>query len=204
MQSELPVAYLSYDDLRAIADRFLHKYHPDRSASTPIEEIIDLRFKVDIIPTPGLHLNFGIDAFITSDFSAIYVEEFVYQSRINRYRFSLAHEFSHVVLHQQVFESLSFSTIDEWISAIPNIPERQYQWIEWQANALAGLILVPEEPLASSFKRAVAKADRAGLSLAKATDAARAAVAGYVARDFDVSAQVVERRIEKDGLWDGI
>jgi hypothetical protein len=204
MGSALPVEHLSYDDLRRAAERFLKEFHPRRAIPVPIEEIIDLQFKVDVIPVPGLHDVCEIDAFITSDLSAIYVDDFVYQHRSNRYRFSLAHELSHAILHQELFRALKFSTIKEWVATMPTIPEDEYGWIEWQAYALAGLILAPQPELKQRFGRAVARAAKAGLSLSDATDPARAAIAGYLAREFAVSAEVIEKRLAKDGLWDEV
>ncbi|MFH1748436.1 MAG: ImmA/IrrE family metallo-endopeptidase [Planctomycetota bacterium] len=202
MPLQLPVAHLSYNDLRCTAERFLGKFHPDRSIPIPIEDILDLDYGIDIIPTPGLHQAFDMDAFILSDFSTIYVDEFVYKSRPNRYRFSLAHEASHVILHQRIYEKLQVGTIEEWISTVPTISEEQYHWIEWQADALAGLILVPPGELATRFRKAVARASRAGLSLENATDAARHAIADYLARQFEVSSQVIDIRARKDTLWE--
>ncbi len=71
MANGLGVKILSYDDLRRTAASFLDAYHPVRSLPIPIEEIIDLRFKLDIIPTPGLLEHFDIDAQITSDLTTI-------------------------------------------------------------------------------------------------------------------------------------
>ncbi len=46
-RGELPVAYLSYDDLRRVADDALAKLHPEGSIPVPIEEILDLRYEID-------------------------------------------------------------------------------------------------------------------------------------------------------------
>ena len=128
MASKVPVAHLYYEDLRRTASGFLNKFHASGSIPIPIEEIVDLKFGIDIIPTPGLHLSFDIDAFVTSDFSAMYVDKFVYESRPNRYRFSLTHELAHVILHREIFQQLSFSSIAEWVATVPGIPEDDYQW----------------------------------------------------------------------------
>ncbi|MCH7989189.1 MAG: ImmA/IrrE family metallo-endopeptidase [Planctomycetes bacterium] len=94
-----------------------------------------------------MHKSFDIDSFITSDFTAIYIDENVYDSRPQRYRFSLAHEISHVIIHGDVFEELAFSTITEWKQSVTSIPEKKYGYLEFQANSLAGLILVPPDNL---------------------------------------------------------
>jgi Zn-dependent peptidase ImmA (M78 family) len=179
----------------------LARYHPGGDIPIPIEEIIDLHFRIDIVPTPGLHEGFGIDAFITSDQSTIYVDEFLYTSRPGRYRFSLAHELGHHTLHAPIFQGLKFASIEEWITTITSIPEKEYGWLEWQAYAFAGLVLVPKEPLVESFGRLAAHLDSVGLSLQTASDAAKFMIAKALAEEFSVSTQVIEKRVQKEGLW---
>ena len=55
MPSPLPIQYLSYEDLKKRADSFLQTYHPKITIPIPIEEIIEFKFKKDIVPIPGLH-----------------------------------------------------------------------------------------------------------------------------------------------------
>ena len=89
---------------------------------------------------------------------------------------------------------------------VEEIVELRYQeedrrWLEWQAYAFAGLILVAAEPLRIEYQRAARAATRVGLSLQKAGEVARSYVADWLARRFEVSAQVIEKRLDKDGLW---
>ena len=202
MPHKLPIKYLSYDDLRREADLFLSRYHPARTIPTPIEAIIDLQLKIDIIPMPGLRQVADVEAFITSDMSAIYVDEFVYNSHPARYRFSLAHEIAHACLHQKVFRELAFKDIAGWLRSQQTIPEEEHGWLEWQAYAFAGLVLVPPDSLSERFDAAVARAAEQGVSLTEASDAARRMIARVLAKEFAVSDGVVERRLEKDSLWD--
>ena len=197
----LPVEHLSYENLRRVSDIFLKKYHPDGSIPVPVEDIIDLKLKVDIVPTPGLRRSFDVDAFITSDLTTVYVDDSIYESNPNRYRFSLAHEIAHALLHDDIYKKLKFSNIAEWKRAVTSIPEKDYGWIEWQAYALAGLILVPSEALEEQFKRATSRLSKVGLSVRKATEAARHMLAGNLAQDFQVSTRVIEKRLEYDKLW---
>lgn len=121
----------------------------------PIEEIIEFEFGMNIIPIPGLHQGYEIDGFISSDLSEISVDQFVYESRPGRYRFTLAHELGHAVLHRKVYEAAAFSTIKKWKRFIEEIDLQDYEWLEWQGYAFAGLILVPPAPLKKKFAEAV-------------------------------------------------
>jgi hypothetical protein len=193
--------HYSYGDLRAVAAKFLSEHHASGEMPIPIERIVEFDFKLDIVPIPGLQDDCDADAFITSDLSEIRVDRFIYANRPARYRFSLAHELSHRLIHQDVFKELKFSSIKEWKSVVLSIPEEQYGWIEWQAYCLAGLILVPPQPLKDLFETKCAEAKRAGIELQDVRTDLRGTVESNMGRYFDVSREVVAKRMEKDGLW---
>ena len=132
--------------------------------------------------------------------SAIYVDEYIYSSHPRRYRFSLAHEIAHACIHQKVFRELAFTDIEGWRRCQQLISDADHNWLEWQAYVFAGLILVPPDPLKERFHAAVVRVAEAGLSLDTASEAARRAIAQDLARQFDVSTSVVEKRLEKDSL----
>lgn len=77
----ISVPFVSYEYLRKVSEDFLVKHHPTGVIPVPVEEIIEFQFGLDIVPTPGLHEGFDVDAFITNDLTTIYVDDFVYKSR---------------------------------------------------------------------------------------------------------------------------
>src|SRR5205085_1959240 len=113
----------------------------------------------------------------------------------------LAHEVAHLLIHRDVFSQLKFSTVREWKKVACSIPEDEYGWIEWQAYALAGLILVPACPLRDLFADATEKAMRAGVDLRDVDESARKIVASSLGKHFEVSADVILKRLEKERLW---
>jgi hypothetical protein len=193
--------FLPYDKLRQIADEFLAQYHPDGSIPVPIELIVDNDFDLDIVPVPGLEDSIGIASYPTSDLKEIHVDDWVYKRQPQRYRFCLAHELSHLLIHQDIFSQLSFNSMEGWRVAVCSIPEEEYSWIEHQAYNLAGLILVPAEPLSSKFKEVADRAEGAGITLVGASIAVRRTIESHIAKYFDVSLQVVQKRTKADGLW---
>ena len=82
-----------------------------------------------------------------------------------------------------------------------SIPEKDYGGIEWQAYALAGLILVPTDVLIDRFETACSRLADVGLSRESASEAARHMLHGNIAEQFKVSRQVVEKRILYEKLW---
>jgi len=167
----------------------------------PIEWIIEQRFGMDIVPMPGLKRAFEIDAYITSDLAEIRVDLDVYSSFETRYRFSLAHELAHKLLHAEVFSQLRFEGLEEWKKAREGISEREYRFIEWHANAFAGLVLVPPDALAKQFEAAKRRLTQIGLSIEEATPAAWDTLQSWVGDAFNVSGAVIDRRGRDDGLW---
>lgn len=188
-------------DLRVAAAKFLAEHHPEGTIPVPIEWIIEERFQMDIVPVPGLHRGFQIDAYITSDLSEIRVDEDVYSSVETRYRFSLAHELAHRVLHADVLKQLRFNTVEEWRNARDRITEREYRFIEWHANAFAGLILVPPESLALQFDDAQNRLAEIGLSVDDASPVVWDTLQAWIGEAFNVSGAVIDHRGRDDGLW---
>ncbi len=200
--AEAKAPFLRYDDIRPKAAGFLSQYNPLGEVPVPVERIVELHFEMDIVPEPGLHQNFDIDSYISHDLTEIRVDDFVYQSRPGRYRFSLCHELGHRVLHREVYAALHFRTISEWKDVMTNaIPERDYRLLEWQASSFAGLVLVPSEDLAEKYEEAGRMVEDHGLSPSTDSDVFRDAVSEYIARYFGVSSAVVARRLQDDGVW---
>lgn len=109
----MAIPFLTNDQMHEITQEVLRRYHPQDTLPVPIEEIIELQLKLDIVPTPGLLKGFEIDGFLTRDFSSIYVDDFVQSNRPTRYRFTLAHEVGHLILHKELLEGLA--TFETWI-----------------------------------------------------------------------------------------
>lgn len=195
--------YLPYERLREEAEAFLDKYHPGRTIPVPIDAIIERDFGMDIVPMPGLQEHFETVAFITHDLSDIRIDEFVFRERLNRYRFSLAHELAHRILHADVFKELDFHDIATWkMVETEGIPADQYSYIEFHADSFAGLVLVPSAELRATFARFVERAAAAGIDFADADQAARETIEYHVGRQFLVAAKTAQIRIRKDRLWE--
>ena len=101
----------SYDDLRKKADDFLRTHNPSSIIPVPIEEIVEFDFIIIIVPVLALQRDFDVEGFTSSDLKNIYVDEYVYTNYLNRYRFTLAHEIGHIILHRNLYRTNRFSSI---------------------------------------------------------------------------------------------
>lgn len=200
---EFKAPYLPYDVLRQRVEAFLSEYHPDETIPVPIEEIVEFKFDMDIVPVPGLQDGYDTVAYITRDLSEIRVDEYVLAHREARYRFSLAHELGHRVLHSELIAQIDFHDIESWKNAVQHsIPEREYGYLEFHAHSFAGLVLVPSDPLRASFDRCMKLCRQNGIDFSQSPDAAKSIVEDFIAREFKVSSAVVHRRLEFDELWE--
>lgn len=195
-------AVLSYDDLRRLSEEFLEEFHGERTLPVPIEEIVEFDFEIEIVPMEGILDDLEVDAFLTSDLTQIYVDAFVLKHRYRRFRFSLAHELAHHELHRPLYEGSRIKSVRDWRDVQDSISEDDYAWFEFQANSFAGLVLVPTAQLRDQYRAAVRAAEEAGLSdQTLQSEAGKSHVARWLADQFEVSELVIEKRMEKDGLW---
>ena len=149
-----PIPHLGYDQLRRHAEAFLAQHHPAQHIPIPIDHIIEFQLHLDIVPLPGLEEAFEIVWFTASTLDEISVDQYVYEHQPGRYRFTLAHEVGHVVLHANLFKGHRFRGVDEWKQFVRTFPDLELSRLEWQAHSFAGLILVPSEALHRELKDA--------------------------------------------------
>lgn len=194
----LNVPHLTYNQIRSAAEAFLKCYHPSKKIPIPIEPIIEFQMRLDIVPLPGLLEAYNVDGFTSSDLSEISVDQFVYEHRPARYRFTLAHEVGHVVLHADLFKAHRFRGIEAWKRFLMAVPELDYSRLEWQAYSFGGLVLVPGDVLQQELKIAAKQVNAQGLS--KETDFAKALMTDMVATRFGVSSEVIERRLSYEHI----
>jgi hypothetical protein len=191
----MDVPFLSYDQLKADAANVLSQSRYVDRFPVAIELIVEQDFEMDVVPIRGLQTAFNIDAFISRDMTTISVDEFVLENRLNRYRFSLAHELGRRVLHREILREMEYETIEEWKSQIIEFPEKQYGFLEYQANTFANCPLLPPKPLDRSFDLAVEKIRAAGLNPAVFPDVCLDSIATGLGKQFEVSRDVVLNRL---------
>lgn|SRR5574341_1770787 len=203
----MSIIFLPYKKIAEEAQKFLAKYHPEDNVPIPIEDIIEFDLKFDIIPTENLQKNYDTDGFITSDFTSIYVDEYVYKYRPNRYRFTLAHEVGHFVLHKNILKGHEIASVSSYKKFISEFDPKDYSDMDFQVNAFAGLLLVPPHHLKIHFDDNLHKTNTL-IKQAKSKNIkredylcyAKANLSRILAPCFEVSEEVITRRIEYDHL----
>jgi Zn-dependent peptidase ImmA (M78 family) len=201
------VKFLSYEQIAEQASDFLKKLKYEGIIPVPIEKIIDRDIKINIVPIPNLFRTFDINAITSSDLKTIYVDEYLYTNLDRAYRFTLAHELGHIVLHRDFYRSIKIKGLSDWKRFIADVEEKDYQYLELQANNFGGLLLVPQKELAEHFELKLKGLIRSsimerfeGLNRADYVDLTLKIIAEKLTDVFEVSSRVIKIRMEKSNL----
>jgi Zn-dependent peptidase ImmA (M78 family) len=193
--------HLNYEQIFQEAELLLDTHNPERTFPVQIDAIVEFDLEMEIVPILGLKDDIRVDAFLSNDLEKVFVDEWVMLHASSRFRFSLAHEVAHFWLHDELYQQSTIQSIADWKAVQLAIGESNYYWFEQQANSFAGLILVPREPLRQAFRATCAKLQNAGVPIARVDHhPTRQFVIEQLADAFRVSEQVMEIRLEKDGL----
>lgn len=201
---EFKAPFIRIEDIKKAADAFRKRYWPQKTIPVDIFQIVEFELGLEIRPIGNLKEAGDVDALLLGNLKTIVVDQndFLSERAQNRLRFSIAHEIGHLELHRDTFQNIAYSSIEEWITFFQQIPEEQYSWIEQHAYEFAGRLLVPREKLIEKLESAVALIRRAGFDTWDASgDSARQYVAHGIARYFEVSDQVIEKRLIRENLW---
>ncbi|MHB8067631.1 MAG: ImmA/IrrE family metallo-endopeptidase [Desulfobaccales bacterium] len=189
-----------------LADDNRLMYWPENQLPIDMEDIIELRLKLDIEPMHDLLNLIDMDAWLKIDLSGIVVDHncYINDRYANRLRFSLAHEIAHFYLHKDIYSGFQFSSLNEWKYFMINVSEDEYRNFEWQANEFAGRFLVPREYLKARIDQAIEfiKNDSRLIEYLKQDpDAILSRMSPFIRKPFGVSDQVIVFRVQSEELW---
>ena len=198
--TEFKAPFISYEEIARKANQFLDEYHGSRKVPVPIELIVEDKLGLDIVPLPQLKRSIEVEAFISKDLKSIYVDQETLEYYENRYRFSLAHEVGHIILHSHLFKDLSYKNTTEYKEFIETVDTREYGWFESQAYNFAGLVLVPKEQLHVEFDKGCQLLEYANKKHLQDYPQFSEYISNWIAKKFAVSQIVILKRLKKEGL----
>lgn len=196
----LDIPYFTYSDIRQRAQTFLAQYHPSLELPVPIEEIVDVKMGINIFPFPRLYKDHGLNGFLSRDRTTIYVDELQYDQFNEKYRFTLAHELGHYVLHKSCYENLPFDSPDEYVKWRLSITAEDISWFETHGDWFAGHVLVPANRLEEICLKIVSKYQDKFSKFETIPDDIWSYISNEVATYFEVNPPVVEIRIKKENI----
>lgn len=203
----LKPARLTMEKIREATEEFRKDHIFTDTLPVEIERVIEATMGITIIPIKSLLKDCDMDGFISLDFKSIYVDQDLYMDDryYKRVRFTIAHEIGHMVLHRSGIDQLKFETEKEWMSFRNRLKDDDLGWFETQASEFAGRLLVPKDHLIEVFTRArteVQKRYRSWNAPSLSNDELFSVVAPKICAIFDVSAEVIERRLRKVNIMD--
>ena len=219
---QLPI--LSHNEMDTMGERLVADFYP-AAMETPMEIDID-RFLTQYLGLTqdfkylshcGLYLGMTVfeesdriivfnpdeykAEYITAKAGTVFIDcSLLDCNQEHRYRFTVAHECSHQILHFKYFEHLSSMLSADYIPSIQcrvdktkapnhtNYKRTEKDWMEWQANCLASSILMPRKMVL----KAVRQAERKSPSVNAGLEA--------VIRTFNVSNEAAYFRLQELGI----
>ena len=144
--------FIPPDEIEKTTLAVLSEHHAGGSYPIPIEEIVELRLNLEIVPVKNLMQNHSIDGFLSSDNMQMYIDEHQYMNNQSRARFTMAHETGHYVLHKKIIAKHRISSIAQWKTIVLG-DQTGRSPLETQANIFAGYLLMPTQFLREEFDR---------------------------------------------------
>jgi hypothetical protein len=175
---------------------------------TPIDvfTFLEVDLGLDPIPFDDLVTKYRVEAAIKADFTGIYLDAEQYalmergpEWKLNRLRFTVAHELAHYFLHQDLPQEANFASLPDFARWTANYGGRKYS-AEQEANEFAGRLLVPETRLGALFDEFADPAEKLMPNFMESGQF-RDKFAESVAPRFGVNQQVVAIRLDRDGIW---
>jgi hypothetical protein len=191
---------LTYQQIAGAAAPCLNDHGWTGAVPVSIEDIVDVGYALDLVPTPDLEIRFSTVAFITHDLTEIRVDDFVFRKQPYRLRFSLAHELGHLVLHQNFYQQLAFTTPAEWKQAMESLGRADYNRLEDQADIFAGLLLIPPRQFVAKFNEIATALAGQGMTFQKLVKESQDYTVKGRARTFDVSMGAIWFRLRDENL----
>jgi hypothetical protein len=138
-------------ELEKIAENFLSKYAAPGSGKYDgrcmrIEAVIE-SYGCTIFPIPGLAEI--AEAYVPFKPGYIFADEGQYLSGSFRWRFTLAEELAHILIHRPLFQGQSAIQVKDLQE---QITDDQYQYMEQNAKYLAGALLMRHDEFKAQFQ----------------------------------------------------
>jgi hypothetical protein len=189
-------------------DGLRRRYETLQEDHTPIDvfAFFEIDLGLDPIPFDDLTTKYRVEAAITADFTGIYLdaEQYVLMERgpvwkLNRLRFTVAHELAHYFLHRDLPQPENFASMPAFVRWTENYGGQKYG-AEQEANEFAGRLLVPDSRLKACFDEFAPEAEKL-VPHFMASGSLRDKFAEKIAPKFGVNSQVIAIRLDRDGIW---
>lgn len=187
------VQFYSPQAIEQLAETIIEKFHrPSDSLPVEIDVIAERDLRVNIMPFSGLRQR-GLHGYLALSRKTIYIDEYLMNEDYceNRYRFTVAEEVGHLLLHTELFKNVA--TPDDYFKALDRITTSEVAQMDSEAKHLGEAILMPAELFRA---RALSYANESS----KSGPLKKSEVYQKLSIDFMVSTEAVNYRFSHLGL----
>ncbi len=188
------IQFYDIPTLEEIAKTFLEKYHKAINFEVDIEFIIEEKLRWNIRGVNSLIENHGIEAFVTKG-KIIYIDSYLMNHKERKYRFTLAEEVAHFILHHDIY--ITCNNLEEHLEVYDQITIGEYWRMDRNAKYLASAILMPAEAFE---KRAFDLYKKINKERYKTNEAVLYKIALALSNDFNINDIATEIRFKNLGL----
>lgn len=190
-------------EYRKIARDFLAARHPTLSIPVPIELIVEDSLGLRLFPIPDLFKRRNIWGYLNADLRGITHDALLIHGDRKILNSTLAHEVGHLLLHRELY--LTVRDDAEWMRFHKQLVACGVGIAEFQADSLAGLILIPAgvlgEETRKSFRVVRERCDQLVGPVDPCGEPFWYTVKHHLAGVFEVTPGAVERRLRSEGLY---
>ncbi|MDP2323841.1 MAG: ImmA/IrrE family metallo-endopeptidase, partial [Gammaproteobacteria bacterium] len=153
------------EKLWELAESKYAEWNPDDEIPFPADRVIETVFNVDIVPIKGLaEVISPAKAFLSGQGRQLTVDEAHMMRDGGPFRFTVAHELGHLVLHRDILAAAKYNTSNQYLEFLASIPDDTRSSMEWQANEFAGVLVVPARHLRAALDAGVQKVREFGFT----------------------------------------
>jgi Zn-dependent peptidase ImmA (M78 family) len=149
-----------------------------------------------------MYRAFKKSGWLTADRTTIFVDEYQQDNFWEKYRFTLAHETGHYFMHEEVYVTPDFQSIEEQIKYFHSRDKYEVDWYDRQGQWFAGHVLVPSQQLEELCRNLVEPYQAQFGDEQLPSEGFKLFAATELAGVFQVNQPVIEIRIDREGLVD--
>jgi Zn-dependent peptidase ImmA (M78 family) len=139
---KIDIPFYDLPTLERIAKAFLIAYNDPNKSEVDIELIIEEQLGWQIVALEGLMENYSIEAYVSKG-NTLYMDPYLIDWQERRYRFTLAEEVSHFLIHKDIYANCK--NLEEHLERYEQITGQEYWRMERNAKYLASAILMPSD-----------------------------------------------------------
>lgn len=202
--NEVKIPYRSNESVWMAAEEFRDSYDLRDQVPLDILLVAERDMGLTIEPIKGLKQTGDIEAVLLSNLTTIVVDEqwFMEERFHLRVRFSVAHEIGHIKLHGPIIKDNAPKSIADVLRQLEEFSISSYKSAEIQANEFAGRLLVPIEYLQNEVTALSEGIEQYIRAYPENLDGLPDYLGTKIAKRFNVTDQVVARRIKFERLLD--